>query len=308
MSIEAKVIEEYTEDNGLDVVVIENEQGQFTLKGKLATYWHEGYYEPGWKLHDYLRNAIDNYGWENFPRWGIKGSKKSNRLMDDLHKIYNDWELVHEYMVMQPLEFTELLKMDGRIPMIGWDDVAAWFDSQLYFENRGLYTNIKRCWTLMRTKLNVFESTLPNKQELPGFVMKDITAEVKNSPRCTYTYDRWAWQKNLFDPAKIVKTPINIAKNKKFDYTDVPLPEFKRYWERRMKLADKATNDLVSYLEEAFDDAPGYSEFVETNIDSEEWRTQVRHLAARLSGSRTKKGKEERFDELINAVATALKQ
>jgi len=304
---ESIIVDQYQED-GVDVLIIKNKAGEFTLKGRLASYWHEGYFEPGWNLEDYNRNAIETYGWENFPRWGIKGSKKSNRLMWDLYAVYGDWKLVHLYMVMKPLEFTSCLKEKGRIPMIGWDDIAAWFDSQLYFENRGLYTNIKRCWTLMRTKLNVFESTLPNKAELPGFIMKDITAEVKNSPRLTYTYDRWTWQKHLYDPSKVVKRPVNVSKNQKFDMHDVPYNEFKIYWDRRMELADIATNDLVSYLEEAFTDAPNIRDFVDENMDHKEVRKQIIKLAAKLTGSRKQVSKDAALVELINAVDRSLKK
>jgi len=289
--IEYKTLEHEIDEN--QEAVVENEKGAFKLKGRLLGYWHEGFYEPGWELWDYNRAAVDNYGWENYPRWGIKGSKKSNQLMRDLYEIYGDWELVHKYMVMTPLEFTELLKeaLDNksRIPMIGWDDIAAWFDSQLYFENRGLYTNTKRCWTLMRTKLNVFESTLPNKEELPGFILKDITAEVKNSPRCTYTYDRWTWQKHLFDPGKVNKRPVNVSRNEKFNYTDIPLKEFKRYHQRRMELADVATNDLVSYLEEAFDDTPD-----PTPEELEEQKNELSEWGRALANRRWSKAKNKK--------------
>lgn len=216
----------------------------------------KGFYEPGWEIEDYLINAPKLYRWECFPIWGIKGSYKSNRLMNWLHVIYGDWKKVHKYMVMQPLEFTELLKEKGRIPFIGWDDIGAWFDSQLYFENRGLYTKIKRSWTLMRTKLNVFGATIPRKDELPGFILRDINAEVFCSPAMTYDYDRWTWRKHYRDPEKVVKKPISISENRKFDIYEVPTREFEIYWKRRMELAETATNDLVSILEEAFDDTP----------------------------------------------------
>jgi hypothetical protein len=137
-------------DQSTEVETIVTDRGEFKLKPFMAMAWKAGFYEPGWKIIDYLRFAIDNYGWENFPIWGIKGSKKSNRLMRLLYDIYGDWDLVHKYMVMQPLEFTTLLKeslnnpeKQTRIPLIGWDDMSAWFDSQLYFENRSLYTKTK---------------------------------------------------------------------------------------------------------------------------------------------------------------------
>lgn len=250
-------------DGEVEEQTIITDRGTFKLKPFLASAYKSGFYEPGWEIEDYLRFAIDNYGWENFPIWGIKGSKKSNRLLWYLFGIYGDWGLVHKYLVMQPLEFTKLLKdslndpeKPERIAMIGWDDIGAWFDSQLYFENRSLYTNIKRCWTLMRTKLNIFASTLPRKDELPGFILRDINAECFCSPKMTITYDRWTWRKNYFDSMKVVKRPVNVCLHKSFNMMEVPTSEFKIYWKRRMELANKATGDLVSILEEAFDDAP----------------------------------------------------
>jgi len=109
-------------------------QTDFMIKAR-----KKGFYFPGWMIEDYLRFAPNRYKWECFPIWGIKGSYKSNRLMKWLYTIYGDWKLVHKYLIIQPLEFTELLKEKGRIPMIGWDDIGGWFDSQMYFENRTIH-------------------------------------------------------------------------------------------------------------------------------------------------------------------------
>jgi hypothetical protein len=257
-------------DGSTEKQTIMTERGEFKVTPFMAMAWKAGFYEPGWSLEDYLRFSIDNYGWENYPIWGIKGSKKSNRLMKHLYSVYGDWALVHKYMVMQPLEFTKLLKESlndpeqmTRIPMIGWDDMSSWFDSQLYFENRSLYTNTKRCWALMRTKLNVFASTSPLKTDLPGFVLRDINAECFCSPKQTITYDRWTWRKNYMDPQKIVKRPVNVCNFEPFDMYEVPTPEFRIYWKRRMGVANTATSDLVSVLEEAFGDAPNEEEIDE---------------------------------------------
>ncbi len=240
-----------------------------------------GFYQPGWTIEDYLRAAPLNYRWECFPIWGIKGSYKSNRLMKFLYTVYGDWDLVHKYLIIQPLEFTELLKEPGRIPMIGWDDIGGWFDSQMYFENRKLYTQISRCWKLMRTKLNVFCPTIPRKDELPGFILRDINAEVFCSPAMTYDYDRWTWRKSYKDPEKVVKKPINICSFEPFDIMEVPRHEFMKYWKRRVALADVATSDMVSVLEEAFADVP-------EEVQEEEAR--ARSEAARaLANARWKK-------------------
>lgn len=237
--------------------------GEFELKGRLLEYHKAGFFYPGWDINDYMRWAIDNFGWENFPIWGIKGSKKSNRIMKLEHDIYGDWELVHKFMIMQPLEFSKILKeyLDkpqrmNRFPLLAWDDIGAWFDSQTYFENRKLYTRIKRSWTLMRTKFNVFISTIPIKSELPGFILRDINSELFCTPNSTWKYDRWTWRMHFLDPAKVIKRPVNVFKYRPFDMYEVPTEEFRKYNDRRVALGDIGTRDMISIFEEAFNDAP----------------------------------------------------
>jgi len=222
------------------------------LSPRLETYYKAGFWKPGWELTDYLRFAALNMRWECIPIWGIKGSFKSNRLLALLYSIYQDWEKVHEHIVMTPEEFASLLKTEGRIPAIGWDDIGAWLDAQLYFENRSLYTRIKRAWKLMRTKLSVFLCTSPLKTDLPTFILEDMTSEVFCSPEMTLTYDRWTWQKDLKEPRKVVKRPVNICLFKPFDVYEVPTREFKRYWDRRLALSDIGREQMINIMEEAF--------------------------------------------------------
>lgn len=257
-----------------------------------------GFYQPGWTIEDYLRSAPTKYRWECFPIWGIKGSYKSNRLMKWLYTIYGDWELVHKYMIMQPLEFTNLIKEEGRIPMIGWDDIGGWFDSQMYFENRGLYTQINRCWKLMRTKLNIFVATIPRKDELPGFILRDINAEVFCSPAMTYDYDRWTWRKSFKDPEKVVKKPINISLFEPFDIKEVPTREFMKYWKRRVELADTATSDMVSILEEAFSDVP-------EALDEVELDQRILKKSSQITASRNPENRAQRIRELKTLLESA---
>ena len=223
---------------------------------KLKSAYQAGFFKPGWSIEDYLRYTIDEYKWSCIPIWGIKGSYKSNRLMKWLFDIYQNWELVHNYMVMGPVDFVRLLNEKGRIPAMGADDIAAWLDAQLYNDNRALYIQIKRNWKLTRTMLNVFFYTSPLKTDAPGFILDDITEEVMCSPLMKYSYDRWTWQKDYKDPKKIIKRPICISQYKSFNIKEVPFEEFKKYWKRRMTLSKKGKRALIKAITKAFDDAP----------------------------------------------------
>jgi len=223
---------------------------------RLEKAYKAGFIEPGWTYEDYLRNAVRNYRWECVPIWGIKGSFKSNRLMWSLYQIYQDWSLVHEHIIMEPEEFVELLNTKGRIPAVGWDDIGAWLDSQLYFEDRQLYAQIKRNWKLTRTKMSVFLCTIPIKTDLPTFILDDMTSELFCSPRMMTTYDRWIWEKDERNPRKVVKRAICIHENKPFNIHEVPTEEFKKYWKRRLRLANIGRDRLVKALRKAFRDAP----------------------------------------------------
>jgi len=223
---------------------------------KLEELYEAGFFEPGWKLEDYIRYAVKKYKWECIPIWGIKGSYKSNRGLYYLYTAYQDWDTVLEYTIMTPEEFVKVLNMPGRIPACFWDDIGAWFDSLLYFENRGLYMQIRRNWKLMRTKLNVFLCSIPRKDELPPFILDDMTSEVFCSPRMRLCYDRWAWEKNPKKPTKIQKRALSIHSWRPFDITEVPEEVFRKYFKRRIELADTGRKKLIEALERAFDDAP----------------------------------------------------
>ncbi|MBU1028556.1 MAG: hypothetical protein KKF48_05920 [Nanoarchaeota archaeon] len=223
---------------------------------KLKSAYQSGFFKPGWAIEDYLRYTIDEYKWACIPIWGIKGSYKSNRLMKWLFDIYQDWDIVQNYVVLGPFDFVRLLNEEGRIPAMGGDDLAVWLDAQLYNDNRALYIQIKRNWKLTRTMLNIFFYTSPLKTDAPAFILDDITEEVMCSPLMKYSYDRWTWQKDYKDPKKIIKRPICISQYKEFDIKEVPKEEFVKYWKRRLELAAKGKRALIKAITKAFDDAP----------------------------------------------------
>jgi hypothetical protein len=102
--------------------------------------------------------------------------------------------------------------------------------------------------------------------------------------------------------------PVNVFRDKPFNMMTVPTPEFKKYWDRRMGLAETATHDLVSYLEEAFDDPPTIDDYIDDSLNRGETRKMIIKLAARLTGSRNPKNKEQYLVDLVNAVEKTLKK
>lgn len=225
---------------------------------KLQEEYELGFFEPGWDLEEYIQAAVDKMGWECIPIWGIKGSKKSNRLMSILYKVYGDWEEVHRHIVITPMDFLNLINDESadRIPAIGWDDITAYLDAQLYFEDRDLYIQIKRSWALTRTKMSVFLYTLPVKTDVCGFIQRDITSEIFCSPRQTINYDRWAWKMDPSDPLKVTKRAINVHNKRGFDMYEVPTEEFQRYWKRRLELAKIGREVMTKAFNKAFQEAP----------------------------------------------------
>lgn len=253
---------------------------------KLMEEYNAGFFEPGWGIGDYISSAIDHYGWECIPIWGIKGSKKSNRMLSYLYGVYGDWEKVHKHTVVEPMDYAALIAEKGRIPAVGWDDISAYLDSQLYFEDRPLYTKIKRSWALTRTKMNVFLCTSPLKTDIPAFILRDMTSEIFCSPKRgnddqgMTTYDRWAWSKDDYDPMKVRKRSINVHRWMIFDIYEVPKEEFQRYWARRLKLAEYGSKMVVEAFKEAFNHA---------DIPEAPTEPEVREAAQILSRARPRK-------------------
>jgi hypothetical protein len=242
----------------------------------------------GETLFQYLRYAIENYGWECIPIGGKKGDGKSNLLLQCGYSIYNDWDAVHQNIVTEPEEFLNLLddSFHKRIPWIGWDDITVHLPRSLYFTDRALWAELQKNWAAYRTKMNCFMCTAPRKDRIASFVLEDITGDIICFNRIKdikshYNFNRWMWQRDFKDPKNMRATPlqvediafplipgaVNIDKELRgkikvggqvydgIDFyeavglTGVPRAEFKQYWERRLKLADIAVKNAKKAIQ-----------------------------------------------------------
>jgi len=245
----------------------------------------QGVVYPGYCGVDYMRHAIDIFGWECTTIDGVKGSAKSCQMQQRGYAIYQDWDTVEQYTVMEPEDFMNIMDERGRIPWIGWDDITVHLPRSLYFTDRELWAELSKNWAAYRTKLNCFDCTTPRKDRVASFILEDLTGDITCFNRYKdmvshYDFQRWMWQRDFKDPKKKHPTPIQIEPATAFPLTPgaikispelkqgtivvggveipklefytleksgligMPRPRFRKYWKRRLELANQAAKRL----------------------------------------------------------------
>jgi len=135
--------------------------------------------------------------------------------------------------------------------------------------------------------MNCFVCTAPRKNRIATFILEDITGDIICFNRVGldikshFDFQRWMWQRDLKDPKSMVARPIQVESipfpltpdawkidkemqaqkiriggvtysggdfYEKVSLTGVPRREFKKYWKRRIELADKASADFRELL------------------------------------------------------------
>lgn len=184
-----------------------------------------GVVKKGWSATDYMRYSVKNFGWESCAITGVKGTAKSNLLLQRGFSIYENWEDVRQHTITEREPFLELLEdaIDNqqRIPWVGVDDIATLFPKSLYFTDRKLYSELQSSWETLRTVMSNFDWTATRKNKVATFISSDITGDIITYDRrgeilAHYDYRRWLWLRNLKDPAEMVAKLIAIE--------DIPFP------------------------------------------------------------------------------------
>ena len=178
-----------------------------------------GVVKLGWTATDYMRYAIENYGWESTGITGLKGSAKSNLLIQRGYAIYKDYKKVFAYMFTTIDHFLALLETaietKQRIPWTGGDDIATLFPRSLYFTDRKLYSELKSAWETTRTIISNFDWTATRKNKVASFITDDITGDIITYNRvgdlyAHFDYRRWLWQRDFKDPNEMKAKLIAI--------------------------------------------------------------------------------------------------
>lgn len=246
-----------------------------------------GVIKRGFTGIDYLREAISSHGWESTAITGIKGSAKSNLLLQRGFAIYQDWDTVEKYLVTEKDQFIRLLDTDKRIPWMGVDDIATIFPANLYHADRKLYNEAAVNWETLRTRMNCFDFTCTRKNKVATFILEDITGDIicynrQGDLKSHYDYQRWLWLRNLKDPTDMIAKPIRIEDivfplipeafkidtslregiflaggveyhgedffRNRAGLTGVPRERFLKYWDARLALTDSAYQKFKAIL------------------------------------------------------------
>jgi hypothetical protein len=193
-----------------------------------------GVIRPGWSCIDYMFYAAKHHGWESTCISGVKGTLKSNLLLQHGNAIYKNMNETKAHFVTQRKQLLNLMEHaienEISIPWIGVDDIGALFPKSLYFTHRKMYSKLQASWETVRTVMNNFEFSCVIKRKVAGFILEDITGDIKcynpifldhtdGTSECVkshYDYRRWLWMRNLKDPTTDIAKIISVE--------DIPFP------------------------------------------------------------------------------------
>lgn len=203
---------------------------------------------PNFTLEDYLLRAVEIGGYETIIIWGVQGSGKSSRMLQMLHWIYKDWDVVLDSLVFKPSEFVERLESIGdneRMPAIGWDDIGVHYTSSTFKTDIKQYEAIDQTWAAIRTKVNVIIVTIPIIDRLAKNVRDNMTFEVflgRNQKEMISRIYRLPGLKREY--SNFFK--VGLEKARTFNLYDVPPDTWLKYWTKRIKLTNEALAHLKS--------------------------------------------------------------
>jgi len=244
--------------------------------GEIPPYWRSLPYKvlqhamtfglviPGYTCKNYVERAVETMGYETLLEWGVQGSGKSNRILQQGYWVYEDWDEVLKNLMFKPSAkergFVQALKnipYGKRIPWIGWDDVGVHFPSVSWRTDIEKYAAVDSAWAAIRTKVNVISLTIPLIDRTAKNIKDNVTIEEFLGRNQTVLIERYIRLPGL----KRVESnfwKLQLEPIHKFELFDVPTDVFKEYWEMRLELAEEALTKLGNIYSEDEVDLDNY--------------------------------------------------
>jgi hypothetical protein len=231
---------------------------------------------------DYALACGPSFGWLCAILWGEKGSGKSNMMLQHGYSIFHGfdeteeigkkedgtpitrgvildwddeaaWKSALDHTVFRPKDFARLLSLvldeKKRLTWVGWDDINIHFPRSMYSTNRKVWEQFSKNWEGFRANLSVFECSAPRKDKVVSFVLSDMNFDVLVSARQRVEVNRWFWDKDLYEPEKVLKMRIDVDSDV-LDLTHTPKAVWEEYWKRKVQLIDESTEDFKGMLED----------------------------------------------------------
>ncbi len=226
---------------------------------KLLLAVQYGMVNLGWKVRDYMRNAVLRGRYCTTHVWGEQGSMKSNFTLQTGSWIYGeqvrddwypDWDKVLKNLIFKPgnehrglLKFIKGITHGEREAWIGWDDLGVHFPSTTYKTNLAEYEAIDSTFAAIRTKISTLTTNNPLIDRVAKNIKDNITIEVFIGPNQAYIAERLCRIPGI-DRVESWFFKVIIEGPKRFDWRVVPSDVWKEYWEMRLALADECIQKL----------------------------------------------------------------
>lgn len=173
---------------------------------------------------------------------------KSSYCLQTMKEVYGEWDQVFDRLFFEPYNFVNythaLLEKRKKVPVVMWDDAGVHAGSDLYFNERSLYYDLKKLIQVVGNVIQCLLITSPSPSTPTGSLCKNRNVTIKIVKRGGTS--RLA---KIFSSSTL---PWGKSKESNYarDRFNVMLPDqvYDRYEDLRTALTKEATkNFLESY-------------------------------------------------------------
>jgi len=225
----------------------------------VALEW--GYYKPGWKVKDYILEAVkDPRMTTTIAIWGPTGAGKSSMMLLHGYWAYQDWEEVLDHIMFSPEQIIETgsqLSRKNAVPWIAWDDIIVHFPSLSYRSKHEVYAALDGYFAIKRTITKNFVTTLPSIARLAKNIYDNVMLdgiEIHLS-RVKYIALRCFQLPQLYTVRhRVAQFKVRIEMGKYDPYKWVPQDIFHRYERLRKTLGEEAAKKYEEAIKKMVDE------------------------------------------------------
>lgn len=202
------------------------------------------------KIKDHYENNLDLI--QALVYADSKQVGKSVYCLLTMKEVYGDWDRVFEHLFFKPENFVEyakkLVKNNKKVPVLMWDDAGVYAGSDLYFNNKRLYYDLKKIIQVLGTVVQALLVTTPSPDTPTGVLVENRNVTIK----ITKT-DKYQREAKIFSSSTLPWGKKRESKSN-FDKFNVIIND--EVYERYEKLRNKLTEKSLDMFLENMDSSP----------------------------------------------------